>query len=478
MDSFRQRLGASVLSALVLGLVPVSPVAAQDGKEVAKSLCGALKASEVRQAMQVRMEASPDLYACYWRTTDIGDPERGLTILWHTMPFDELQAVLSEALPKTVGGRPALYDAPQSTLDIGLDQGVLVLIANDLQGSDWQAALTQLGELAVGRGAGLVAPPPADPDLLALMPTSAGSEPLSLTVSYLDQEYPPRDKGAGDALRKTLKAHGRKPSDVSILSAGVPGTITGVSALQVDGADAAAFGGAVLTRMLGRDWTAVPEAFTDGGISTVTDATGQITAYLYPKDDIVWYVNVPEAALGEVLASLPGAPTVPALSMPPEDPTNETPADAVGGDVDVAAVLPTTVAGQELMSQSGEVGGFLQGKALRLLGKALEATGKQQDDITYTIASAPDQSVAIVAFDVDGADASAFNEFMLETVLSGLPSRKHTLEQGEIAGKAVTIIHPKGAKEDEALYIFVTGDVIWMVGAKEPALTEVLTAIP
>jgi hypothetical protein len=478
MDNFRHRLGTGVISALVLGLITVSPAVAQDGKEVAKSLCRALKGGEVRQAMGVKMDTHQDLYACYWRTIDIGDPERGVTLLWHTMPFDELQAVLTDALPVAIGGRPALYDAQQATLDIGLDQGVLVLTATDLQGMDWQAALTQLGELAVSRAADLVAPPPADPELLALLPTSVGGEDLSVTVSYIDREYPARDEWVGDAFRKALKAAGKKPADVSALSAGVPGTLTGVGALQVDGADATAFAAPVLTRMLGQEWTAVPETFVDGGVNTVTDATGQITAYLYPKDDIVWYVNAPEAMLGELLAALPGAPDVTTSAAPPEEPTGETPANAVGSDVDVEAILPSTVAGQELMSQSGEVGGFLQGKALRLLGKALDVTGKQQDDITYTIASAPDQSVAIVAFDVDGADASAFHEFMLETVLSGLPSRKHTLEQGEIAGKAVTIIHPKGAKQDEALYVFVTGDVIWMVGAKEPALTELLTAIP
>ena len=190
MEQRRPRLAFAlgIGIALCLGVVPAA--SAQSGKEVARSLCGALTPAEVRQAMDVRMDARPDLYACYWGTTDLADPERNLAVLWHQLGFEELQAVAPDLTALTVAGRPALYDPNSGQLSISLDQGVLVLSASDLQGTDWQAALEQLGEHAVGRAADLVAPPPVDPDLAALFPTSVGDEAFEITPAYADQVFP------------------------------------------------------------------------------------------------------------------------------------------------------------------------------------------------------------------------------------------------------------------------------------------------
>ena len=89
MEQRRPRLAIAlgIGIALCLGVAPAA--SAQSGKEVARSLCGALTPAEVRQAMDVRMDARPDLYACYWSTTDIGDPERTLAVLWHQLGFED-----------------------------------------------------------------------------------------------------------------------------------------------------------------------------------------------------------------------------------------------------------------------------------------------------------------------------------------------------------------------------------------------------
>lgn len=45
------------------------------------------------------------------------------------------------------------------------------------------------------------------------------------------------------------------------------------------------------------------------------------------------------------------------------------------------------------------------------------------DDITIAAAGDANGTIGIVGIQVDGADASAFVDFAIETILAGLPSR-------------------------------------------------------
>ena len=474
---------------LVIGLLAAPSVSAQSGKNVGTSLCDVLTSGQVRAAFDVRMRARPDAYACYWSTVDIGDPERGLVLSWHHVPtFDALKALRPDAVELLIGNQPALWDAAQNTLSLGLESGVLAMTGTDLQGTDWQGALTTLGELVTAKAADLLAPPPPDPSLLALVPTQLGGEELLLSNLWVDKEYPAGDGWSGEELRKALKKAGRKASNVSIVSAQLFDASASLSALQVKGGEATAFAPAASTRSLGKGWTSTPETFTDGTVHVVVDTTGQVTNYVFPKDDVVWVVRAEEPSLSELLGLLPGAPTVvppgagtTTEEMPAEGPV-EDPLDGPALDGAVADVIPTSVGGEELMVQTmqGSSGsGFNDSKSrtYKALTAGLKSQGKTTDDITIAAAQNANGEVGILGIEVDGADASAFVDFAIETVLSGLPSRKHKKEPGEVAGKAVTVLRPQQAM-GRVLHIYPQGDIVWIVSGPDTVLEEIFSALP
>lgn len=482
----RMGIGMSLVMVMGVGLVPTA--AAQSGKKVAASLCDALTGGQVRQAFEVRMRARQDAYACYWSTTDIGDPERGLVLTWQHVPsFEALKALRPDDTELLIGGRPALWDAVNNTLTLGLEQGVLALTGTDLQGTDWQGALTTLGERVAAGAADLVAPPPPDASLIALVPATIADQTLDQAWLWVDKEFPAKDGWSGDELRKALKKAGRKTSDVSFVRAQMPDFSGYVSALQVKGGEAADFAPALATDDVGKGWTAAPATFSDGAITVVQDAQGQISDHLYPMGDVVWLVRAEEPILSEMLAALPGAPTL----TPPDGatPAEEVPGDgtaeapdegtAVGGAV--ADLIPTSVGGEELTVQTmqGGNGGFSDPKSRT--GKALDAglksQGKTVDDITLAAAQDATGEVGVIGIQVDGADASAFVDFAIETVLSGLSSRKHKTEPAELAGKTLTLLRPQQSM-GRVFYIYPQGDIVWIVGGPDDVLEEIFTALP
>jgi len=238
---------------------------------------------------------------------------------------------------------------------------------------------------------------------------------------------------------------------------------------------------------VGKGWTAVPATFTDGSITLVQDSQGQITDHVYPQGDVVWLVRAEEPVLDEFLAALPGAPTVtqpgdvtPAEEVPVDD-TVEAPGDT---PIDVSSVIdliPTSVGGEELTVQSmeGSGGGFSDPKSrtYKALTAGLKSQGKTTDDITISAAQDARGEVGILGIEVDGADATAFVDFAVETVLSGLPSRKHKKEPAELAGKAVTLLRPQQAM-GRVFYIYPQGDIVWIVGGPDAVLEEIFSALP
>jgi hypothetical protein len=474
------RLGVGIVIAMVAGLAPTA--AAQSGKEVAESLCGALSPGEVRRAFDVKMKARQEAYACYWRTADTGDPERGLVLSWHHVPsFEALKALVPEDQELLIADRPALWDAVGNTLSLDLEQGVLSLTGTDLQGTDWQGALTTLGESVVAGASDLLAPPSPDPGLLALVPASVAGQALDQTWLWVDKEFPAKDGWSGDELRKALKQAGRKASDVSFVRAQMPDFSGYVSALQVKGGAAADFAPALATHDVGKGWTADPATFSDGTVTVVQGSEGQVTDHIYPFGDVVWLVRAEEPVLGEFLAALPGAPTLPQPgdAAPPDDVAE--PPDDASTAASVVDLIPTNVGGEELTVQSmqGSGGGFSDPKSrvYKALTAGLKSQGKTTDDITIAAAQGAGGELGIIGIEVDGADATAFVDFAVETVLSSLPSRKHKKEPAELAGKAATLLRPQQAM-GRVFYIYPRGDIVWIVGGPDAVLEEIFTALP
>ena len=99
------------------------------------------------------------------------------------------------------------------------------------------------------------------------------------------------------------------------------------------------------------------------------------------------------------------------------------------------------------------------------------------DDITIAAAGDANGTIGILGIEVDGADASVFVDFAIETILAGLPSRKHETEPVEVAGKAVTLLRPQQAM-GRVFYIYPQGDIVWIVGAPDELLEEAFEALP
>jgi hypothetical protein len=52
-----------------------------------------------------------------------------------------------------------------------------------------------------------------------------------------------------------------------------------------------------------------------------------------------------------------------------------------------------------------------------------------------------------------------------------------TTETGDVAGKSVTIVRPAAPNVPD-LHVFASADVVWVVIAEEPGLSELLAALP
>ena len=487
MDRMTRRIGLLVGIVLSLSLGAGGTTVAQDGKQIAMELCALFSKAEVRDAIGVPMDAraDPTFHSCTWGTTDSGDPERYLDLGWHVITWEDLVAVSPDLPEMTVAGRAALWDPVSQALSLDLDQGALALSVNEIaHRNDWQAALTGLGELAVDRAATLTGPPPPDADLVALFPAAIGGEDLLMQAAYVDKEFPGGRDARGKALRSALKAADKALGDVSMASGQVPDAGVYLAALKVAGADAADFTETAIGWSIpGGGWTAEPPEFANGTVHAVTFNDGSYTRYFYPKDDIVWIIDAAEPALSEILAALPGAPSMGALEEPPEDvPPEEEPADGATSDGSVGDLVPTSLGGEELTVQTMEGssgGGFNdpRSRTYKALTAALESQGKTVDDMTIAAAGDANGTIGILGIEVDGADASVFEDFAIETVLAGLPSRKHETEPVEVAGKAVTLLRPQQSM-GRVFYIYPRGDIVWVVGAPDDLLEEAFEALP
>ena len=174
-------------------------------------------------------------------------------------------------------------------------------------------------------------------------------------------------------------------------------------------------------------------------------------------------VQVALTQLGELAVSRAGTLPPPATPPPPPEPSHADPA--------LEALFPETVGDQALTIQSMPGSGLSSDVELQQEIEALLATqGKTLDDVSGD-ASPADYSVVISAFRIAGADAAALLQPLLDTEAQ---SQAMTQTPGEVAGKSVVI----GKGDAGTQYFYAKDDVIVPVVAEEPALTEVLAALP
>ena len=136
--------------------------------------------------------------------------------------------------------------------------------------------------------------------------------------------------------------------------------------------------------------------------------------------------------------------------------------------------MPQTVGGQPLTIESRKGPDIFAGTdptAIHSLVAGLAAQGKTLADLSIAIGHNADYTVAITALRVPGVDAAA----LIGPILGMAPAEEQIQQQpGTVGGKAVTVVTDStGVQQFHA-----AGDILWIVRAVDPALTEILTALP
>lgn len=101
------------------------------------------------------------------------------------------------------------------------------------------------------------------------------------------------------------------------------------------------------------------------------------------------------------------------------------------------------------------------------VAQALGTIGKSLDDLTSAFAFS--SAGAIMAYRVAGADAATF----LPLIVEAMGGAGAVMTPVTIGGKQVSRVDG-----GTPYHVYPAGDVVWLVQADEPVLTEILTALP
>jgi len=492
--------------AAVLAVASVPSVSAQDAGDVTESLCKLFNKKQVREAFGQQVgnsDQSPG--ECLWGLVDQGayGGELTLRIAWEPVAFEDLALVTPDATDLTIAERPARYSVREgqvvavgegqvtrdiySDLILDLESGPLGLHLMDAKGNDRQQTLVGLAELAVAKASRLVAPPPRDDALAALIPATIGGQPtLVERVLFPAREFCSRCD-SGKALRSALKGMGKTLADVSLLTAsGVDPARAGqqdfrqpaIRALRVAGGDATALVEPVITYLF--EGSGVQPERVDGTeVVAVTRPEDEFnfpwTAIVYPQGDTLWVVTAEEPLRSEVLAALPGAPTPPPIPTPAPTPTP----DVSTAEGWFRSVLPASVAGERLRIASVAAGDELAQvfpsdviKQFRAVLKAQDAT---TDDLSLVLAATA-SGLAVQGYRIAGGDAAPLVDVLVDLLRQGgvLGKRERPVE-AVIGGK--TVFTAESAQGTIVMY--PGGEVLWVTqGAPTEAATELYAALP
>jgi hypothetical protein len=160
-------------------------------------------------------------------------------------------------------------------------------------------------------------------------------------------------------------------------------------------------------------------------------------------------------------------------SLPPPPQAEASLPDATGADPILESLVPTS-AGGEALTLSSTAGDSLQAMLDPAVAETLEGIlagqGKTIADLSVVSGGTP-SGASILGVRVAGGDAS-----VLAPELYGSMAGAQDIEEApaEVAGKDVTLL----TLGSESVYLYLAGETAWFVDAEEPALTEILTALP
>lgn len=203
-----------------------------------------------------------------------------------------------------------------------------------------------------------------------------------------------------------------------------------------------------------------------------------------------------QAALEELAAI--GLPRLASIPLP-VDATPE-PEPSYFGDAELATLIPATIEGSSVDIQTRSGADILADvdttdpeiqESVTLLEDTLARQGRTIADLSIADASYPTEEGAgiIQAVRVKGADIAPMADDLVSLLLMDLTGAIRT--PTNIGGKDVTIISDEpltdtspAASEDpvsvplDPVYLYRAGEIVWLVIADEPGLTEVFEQLP
>jgi hypothetical protein len=186
--------------------------------------------------------------------------------------------------------------------------------------------------------------------------------------------------------------------------------------------------------------------------------------------------GVDQAAAIQALGAL-ALPRVAAIPLPtPEPEPTDFPMPSFAGDPELVAMFPD-LGGEPLDIQSfsgPEIQMMADPEIMVTVEETLSGAGRTIEDLS--LAFGFNEGGALTAIRVRGADASALLDAFL-------PLFNDTVEDPvmtptDIAGRSVIEVTDAANEDAPAQYILASGEVMWQVTAEEPALSEVIGALP
>lgn len=167
--------------------------------------------------------------------------------------------------------------------------------------------------------------------------------------------------------------------------------------------------------------------------------------------------------------------TIPRLGGGSEAPDPSVgPAASPASDASLEALFPTEIGGVmvEVQTRVGSDGELdPDDPTAQAFMEVLQAQAKTIDDLSVGIGGTTDGSVGIFAIRIAGSDIAAFGPDLLDAFVGG---QEVTQERVQVAGKDVIAATVSG----QTTHVYTNADVMWLVYATEPALTEVFQKLP
>jgi hypothetical protein len=221
--------------------------------------------------------------------------------------------------------------------------------------------------------------------------------------------------------------------------------------------------------------------FTDGEDVTVAGQpaylhTGDFDSYLWidrgDGDTLSFQLLAPPAGI-DPKAALEGLgalafPRLSTLVIPTPAPT-PVPTPFVQQDPELAARFPTEIGGTPVQVQTMAQGLTIDPEQQAQVEQLLATQGKTIADVSAGFAFSMEPAYGISAIRIKGGDAAAFRDaFLSASGTEGTPT------PAQIGGKDVLVATINGQPQ----HVYTKDDVIWLVFAEEPVLTEIFQKLP